>query len=93
MMVEAVLTDSDFSDGKLSKLIPYTLVLVHASLSPDDRSAAQTLFETALRVAQGHRQLVIDGIEGGAIGRAAAVDRRDYAAIATPVTSAQAVNA
>jgi hypothetical protein len=41
----------------------------------------------------GHRQLVIDGIEGGAIGRAAAVDRRDYAAIATPVTSAQAVNA
>jgi hypothetical protein len=41
----------------------------------------------------GHRQLVTDGKEGGALGRAAAVDRRDYAAIATPVTSAQAVNA
>jgi transposase len=40
-----------------------------------------------------HRQLVIDGNEGGALSRAAAVDRRDYAAIATPVTSAQAVNA
>jgi hypothetical protein len=40
-----------------------------------------------------HRQLVTDGKEGGALGRAAAVDRRDYAAIATQVTSAQAVNA
>jgi redox-sensitive bicupin YhaK (pirin superfamily) len=40
-----------------------------------------------------HRQLVFDGNEGGALGRAAAVDRRDYAAIATPVTSAQAMNA
>ena len=31
--------------------------------------------------------------ERGALGRAVAVDRRDYATIATPVTSAQAVNA
>ena len=42
---------------------------------------------------EGHRQLVIDGKKGGALGRAAGVDRRNYAAIATPVTSAQAVNA
>ena len=59
MMVEAVLTDSDFSDGKLSKLIPYTLVLAHASLSPDDRSAAQTLFKTALRIAQDFPELQV----------------------------------
>jgi transposase len=39
-----------------------------------------------------HRQLIVDRIVGSAIGRAAAVDRRDHAAIATPVTSAQAVN-
>jgi hypothetical protein len=58
MMVEAVLTDSDFSDGKLSNLTPCTLVLAHASLSPDDHhSAAQTLFETALEVAKDFPEL------------------------------------
>src|SRR5208283_5962403 len=41
----------------------------------------------------GHRQLVVDGIDEGAMGRVAAVDRCGYAAIAAPVTSAQAANA
>ena len=41
----------------------------------------------------GHRQLVVDGIAEGAMGRAAVRDRRNYAAIVTPMTSAQVVNA
>jgi hypothetical protein len=57
MMLEAVLTDSDFSDGKLSELTPCRLVLAHAILSDDGRSAAQTLFEIALRVAQDFPEL------------------------------------
>jgi hypothetical protein len=58
MMVETVtLTDSDFSGGKLLKLIPCTLVLTHAGLSANDRSAARTLFETALRVAKDFPEL------------------------------------
>jgi hypothetical protein len=59
MMVEAVLTNSDFSDGKLLKLAPCTLVLAHANLSAGDRSAAQTLLETALRVAQDFPELQV----------------------------------
>lgn len=59
MMVEAVLTDSHFSDGKLLKLTPCTLVLAHANLSPDDHSAARTLFETALRVAEDFPELQV----------------------------------
>jgi hypothetical protein len=59
MMVGAVLTNSDFSDGKLLKLTPCTLVLAHANLSAGDRSAAQTLLETALRVAQDFPELQV----------------------------------
>ena len=40
-----------------------------------------------------HRQLVVDGIAEGAMGCFAVGDRRDYAAISTPVASAQVVNA
>jgi len=46
------------------------------------------LYETA-----GHRQLVVDGIAEGAMGRVAAGDWRDYAALATLVASAPVVNA
>ena len=42
---------------------------------------------------RGHRELVVDGIAEGAMGRASVGDRRDCAAIATPVASAQVVNA
>ena len=58
-MVEAVLTDSHFSDGKLLNLTPCTLVLAHANLSVDDNSAARMLFETALRVAQDFPELQV----------------------------------
>jgi hypothetical protein len=60
MIVKAAsLTDSDFFDGKLLKLTPCTLVLAHVSLSAEGRSAAQTLLETALRVAQDFPELHI----------------------------------
>ena len=42
---------------------------------------------------QGHRQLFVDGIAEGAMGRVAVDDRRNYVAIASPVASAQAANA
>jgi hypothetical protein len=41
----------------------------------------------------GHRQLVVHGISDGAMGLMAVADGRDYATIATPVTSAQIVKA
>ena len=41
----------------------------------------------------GHRQLIVDGIAKGAMGWMTTIDRRDYAAVATPVTSAHLVNA
>jgi hypothetical protein len=40
-----------------------------------------------------HRQLVVHGISDGAMDLMAAAEGRDYAAIATPVTSAQMVKA
>jgi hypothetical protein len=43
--------------------------------------------------AQRHRQVVGCGMTKGAVGRASSSDRHDYAAIATPVTSAQVVKA
>jgi hypothetical protein len=42
---------------------------------------------------QWHRQLFAHGISDGAMDLMAVADGRDYAAIATPVTSAQMVQA
>jgi hypothetical protein len=44
-------------------------------------------------LAMGHRQVAGAGMTKGALGRATGGDTRSYAAMATPVTSAQVVNA
>ena len=61
------------------------VLLAGAVLAPGKRTVTQAL--------RGHRQLVVDGIAEGATAGVAAGARCDYAAIATPVTSVQLVNA
>jgi hypothetical protein len=58
----------------------------------DINSTPEAVGRLVVKLNKRRRQLVIDGIGGGAMGRAAAVDGPGYAAMATPVTSAQAVN-
>ena len=52
-----------------------------------------TSAENAVAPSSRHRQVVGCGMTKGAVGRASSSDRHDYAAIATPVTSAQVVKA
>jgi hypothetical protein len=51
------------------------------------------VFERVVQHGGGYRQLVVQGILDGAIGLMAAADECGYAAIATPVTSAQMLKA
>ena len=54
---------------------------------------ADILGSDAEQVAAGHRQVVGCWIVKGAMDRSTVVGRRDHAAMATPVTSAQVANA
>ena len=60
---------------------------------PTPAASMRNAFLLAVALLGWHRQLVVDGIAKGAMGREAVGDRRNYAAVATPVASAQVANA